>query len=255
MVESFQQVTVALTILAVVSYIPLGIYLPNSHRLIDNLVYRNIARRHGTEAAQRNFYHPLHRFDLAVINSDGTLLAPHGANINQAGTPLLAWHADGYWVLSLSMGNVTLGTAVWDDMVGIDSLIERLAQEHGRPTAQPPSSTADPISNTPSHTLTRAVKDLQEATGGSLEPCGGIAQLVRHQPSDKPVAVLVTFPQQMVNRKDFIVQSMEARGWNPVPLSTSPSTICLTLANPSEWPRISLAVSNPEGASSGHRRW
>ena len=87
LVESLPQVTVALLIFTAVISLPQAIYLPTNLRLIDTLAYKHIARKSGTEAAKRNLYHPLYRFDLAVANSDATLLTPHGARISQIGTP------------------------------------------------------------------------------------------------------------------------------------------------------------------------
>lgn len=256
LVDTTYQVTATIIVLATLFSIPLSIYLPNGQRLIDALVYKYITWRSGEPAAKRNIFHPLHRYDLAVLNSDGTLLAPHGAKTKQTGTPLLSWSNDGYWALVLTGARKSLATAQWNDLKGIDRLVERLAVEPSvSPSVQAATPLPDPAALAPTHTLARTLKDLQEATGAPQKPLGGVAQLVRHEPSQKAVAVLLTLPANLADRKDFIVQAMATKGWNQVPLSHKPTSICLTLATHSVWRALSPAISNPEGEPNGHRRW
>lgn len=248
------KLTTALTVLP----LPVSTKIANGQKSVDASIYKYLTWRSGEPTAKRNAHHPLHRYDVAVLNSDGTLLAAHGARTKETGTPLLQWSDNGYWALVLTGTKHSIATAQWNDQTAIDSLVERLDDPvEATPAVEEPVQVTpvDPIDLAPVHTFARTLEDLHEATGAPQEPLGGIAQLVRHTPSNKPVAVLLTIPDNLLKRQNFLISAMGTRGWNLVPLSDEPNTICLTLAPVKAWVALSSAIESPEGDSNGHRRW
>jgi hypothetical protein len=256
--EKTYRVTSKLTTALSFLPLPLATKITKAQKSVDDSIYKYLTWRSGEPTAKRNAHHPLHRYDVAILNSDGTLLAAHGALTKETGTPLLRWSDNGYWALVLTGAKHSIATAQWDDRAAIDSLVERLdGPFEASPVVEEPTRVApvDPIDLAPVHTFARTLEDLHEATGAPQEPWGGIAQLVRHTPSNKPVAVLLTLPDNLLKTQNFLISAMGTRGWNLVPLSDEPNTICLTLAPVKAWVALSPAIESPEGDRNGHRRW
>lgn len=254
-----QQVTATITALMALLSLPLSIYFSDGMRAIDKIAFSRIRLTDGEAAAQRNLFHPLHRYDLHDAALDGTLLTAHGRNPKISGTPVLTWVSPGAWTLTQTGNPYLIAQASWDDLEGINRLTELLDQPaacaHLAVTQRPELLTEEAASACPRHTLAGALKDLQAALGDDYEPSGGIAQLVRHRPSGKAVAVLLTLSDLHRSQCSAIVSGMARRGWHQVPLDTTWPTICLTRASRSAWDHLKGDIQNPAGEPTGHRRW
>lgn len=258
MVEDAHAVATMLTIIATLFGIPTSIYFANGLRLSEYAAYQWNARRYGQAMAQRHLYHPTHRYDLHAI-SDGTVLTAHGRSHSTPGTPVLTWSDNGQWTLTQTGQPYPIGYAHWNDLPQIDRLTELLdnpgACQRLAVSEHPEILTSKACQAIPVHTLSATLTDLKAALGADYTPSGGIAQLVRHLPSQKPVAVLLTLPDTLQRQPETLIQGMARRGWNVVDLDADPATICVTKASAKNWQTIAKEVRSPHGEPVGHRRW
>lgn len=256
---SADTVIAALTFFAFVFALPFSITWANGMRLIDQIAYVYINIRYGKAAARRHLYHPLHRFDLLTLNTKNTTLFAHGNHPSRKGTPFLTWTGNSEWLLYLAGDPTPIYRAAWNDLDSINTATELLGQPSRCTTLAAitnPQHTAQQVARTaPKHTLNAALKDLRDVTGDPQAPLGGVAQLVRYQSTQKPVAVLLTLPQESTLRRESLIQGMSARGWNHVTLNAEKDSVCLTLLPKNLWEVIAFSLTNPTGNSTGHRRW
>lgn len=238
--------------------IPMWVYV-NDLPLIDHMAFAYIRVRHGKAIAQRTLFHPLRRYDLQRVDSDGTALAAHGRDTRKPGTPILQWAAGARWDLRLSGDSQPFASASWDDLAGINRLTELLDQPARcrdlRMRNLPEIAARTAVAAATPLTLVGAVNDLQRAVQGRQGPPDGLAQLVRHAPSGKPVGILLTLPESLRDSQNLVATQMAGLGWRAVPLDQDPGTLCLTRLDPKVWQTLAPEILNPKGLPTGHRRW